>query len=52
VGRRVQQQSTQVSSQRVTDRIANLRRALARHRELPAVAEFARSLPKPLAGAA
>lgn len=52
VGRRVQQQSTQVSSQRVTDRIANLRRDLARHRELPAVAEFARSLPKPLAGAA
>lgn len=52
VGRRLQEQTTQVSSQRVTDRIANLRRDLARHRELPAVAEFAHSLPQPLSDAA
>jgi hypothetical protein len=52
VGQRVQAQSTQVSSQRVVDRIANLRRDLTRHRELPAVVAFAQSLPKLRSGAA
>ncbi|GIJ79240.1 hypothetical protein SAMN05443287_11082 [Micromonospora phaseoli] len=44
VGRRVLRQTQGISSARVIDRVANLRRDLARHRELPEVAMFARDL--------
>jgi hypothetical protein len=52
VGRRVQDRATRVSSQRVVDRIANLRRDLSRHRGTPEIDEFVRTLPHPAAGAA
>lgn len=45
VGRRLHQHATTVTSQRVIDRMANLRRDLVRHLSRPDVAEFARSLP-------
>ncbi|WP_232510671.1 helix-turn-helix domain-containing protein [Micromonospora maris] len=44
VGRRVFHQAQSVSSSRVIDRVANLRRDLARHRELPEVGAFAHDL--------
>ncbi|WP_229706134.1 helix-turn-helix domain-containing protein [Micromonospora sonchi] len=44
VGRRVLDQAQSISSARVIDRISNLHRDLARHRELPAVAEFSQNL--------
>ncbi|MBL6275187.1 helix-turn-helix domain-containing protein [Micromonospora fiedleri] len=44
VGRRVLHQAQSVSSSRVIDRVANLRRDLARHRELPEVGAFAHDL--------
>ncbi|GAB3849925.1 hypothetical protein GCM10029963_35280 [Micromonospora andamanensis] len=44
VGRRVLRQAQGISSARVIDRVANLRRDLARHRELPEVATFAQDL--------
>ncbi|MET8088560.1 XRE family transcriptional regulator [Micromonospora sp. NPDC005220] len=42
VGARVLKQERAMSSRRVLDRVVNLRRDLARHRELPEVAEFER----------
>jgi tetratricopeptide (TPR) repeat protein len=45
VGARVRDQATRLTSRRIVDRIANLRRDLERHQRLPGVAEFARSLP-------
>jgi transcriptional regulator with XRE-family HTH domain len=45
VGQRVLDQAGQVSSQRVQDRIVNLRRDLGRHAGLPEVADFAHRLP-------
>ncbi|MBQ1027480.1 helix-turn-helix domain-containing protein [Micromonospora sp. C95] len=44
VGRRVLRQAEGISSARVIDRVANLRRDMARHRELPEVATFAQDL--------
>jgi transcriptional regulator with XRE-family HTH domain len=52
VGERVLAQASQVSSQRVRDRIVNLRRDLRRHAALPEVADFARRLPSPATGPA
>ena len=45
VGQSVLNQAAQFSSQRVHDRIVNLRRDLDRHASLPEVADFARRLP-------
>ncbi|WP_435055214.1 helix-turn-helix domain-containing protein [Micromonospora aurantiaca (nom. illeg.)] len=44
VGTRVVEQSRALSSSRVVDRVLNLRRDLGRHRHLPVVAEFDRTL--------
>lgn len=44
VGVRVVEQSRALSSRRVVDRVVNLRRDLGRHRHLPAVADFERTL--------
>ncbi len=44
VGTRVVEQSRALSSSRVVDRVVNLRRDLGRHRHLPDVAEFERTL--------
>ena len=44
VGVRVVEQSRALSSSRVVDRVVNLRRDLGRHRHLPVVAEFERTL--------
>ena len=44
VGMRVVEQSRALSSSRVVDRVVNLRRDLGRHRHLPVVAEFERTL--------
>ncbi|MET8263966.1 XRE family transcriptional regulator [Micromonospora arida] len=44
VGAQVLERSQEMSSKRVVDRVVNLRRDLARHRELPEVAEFDRVL--------
>ncbi|MEU7970973.1 XRE family transcriptional regulator [Micromonospora sp. NPDC049089] len=44
VGVRVLKQAQAMSSKRVIDRVVNLRRDLARHRELPKVAAFERAL--------
>ncbi|WP_320068639.1 helix-turn-helix transcriptional regulator [Micromonospora sp. RTGN7] len=44
VGTRVLHQARAMNSRRVIDRVGNLRRDLARHRKLPAVAEFEHSL--------
>jgi hypothetical protein len=45
VGRRLHQHATTVKSQRIADRMANLRRDLGRHSSRPDVNEFARGLP-------
>lgn len=52
VGERVLGQAAQVSSQRVRDRIVNLRRDLDRHARLPEVADFSRRLPATATGPA
>ncbi|MET7468778.1 helix-turn-helix domain-containing protein [Micromonospora sp. NPDC005686] len=44
VGIRVVEQSRALSSSRVVDRVVNLRRDVGRHRHLPIVAEFERTL--------
>ncbi|WP_433552881.1 hypothetical protein ACQP08_05585 [Micromonospora zamorensis] len=44
VGARVLHQAQTMSSKRVIDRVVNLRRDLARHRQLPEVAAFERAL--------
>ncbi|MET8527982.1 XRE family transcriptional regulator [Micromonospora sp. NPDC005172] len=52
VGARVLKQAQAMSSQRVIDRVVNLRRDLVRHRELPEVASFERMLTAQAAKAA
>lgn len=44
VGTRVLEQTQSMTSRRVIDRVVNLRRDLVRHRELPEVAEFERTV--------
>jgi hypothetical protein len=51
-GRRAQQQATAVTSKRIIDRIANLRRDAADHMHRRDIAEFVRSLPRPATAAA
>ncbi|MGC5306650.1 helix-turn-helix domain-containing protein [Micromonospora zamorensis] len=52
LGARVLKQARTMSSKRVDDRVANLRRDLARHRQLPEVAAFERVLTAQAATAA
>lgn len=46
-GHTARQQATALTSPRVVERIANLRRDAARHMHLPDVADFVRTLPQP-----
>lgn len=46
-GRTAQQQAAGLSSPRVHERIANLRRDAAAHMTIPDVADFVRNLPRP-----